>query len=295
MQAIRELGANYVSLSPIGWSFHLGYEKIIGWGGEEPTLTPNSVRRAIRDAHSVGLKVLLNPQIWVGFYGTPGRWRGGIRMESEEKWEEWFQEYMRFILFWAWLAQEEGVELFSVGSELEGTTRERVEDWRRVIRSVRAVYRGPCTYSANWSGEFESFPLWDELEYIGVSGYFPIGSGGKEERLQAAEGIKKRLVAVSERYKKKPVLFLEVGYRSVAGAGEKPAEWEDEVLRMPDLEEQRLCYEVFFEAFWDEHWFSGAYLWNWYSDPQYRPLVENDYSFRGKPAEGVVRRYFGKR
>jgi len=288
---IAASGANYVTLTPLGWSYNLESTEIFGYRGENPTLTPDGVRQAIRDAHAAGLKVLLNPHLWVGLYGTPTLWRGKIKMKSERDWDLWFGSYKDFIGFWAKMADEEKVALFSVGSELVEATRARPETWKDIISYVRGIYSGPCIYSANWLDEYERIPFWNQLEYVAISAYFPIGAGSKEERLAAASEVRAELKAFAENIGK-PVLFAESGFRSIAEAGAAPAEWVDRGIPAPDFKEQALCYEVWIETFGNERWLSGIHWWAQHSDPEYIPFVANGYSFSGKPAGEILSAYF---
>ncbi len=291
LEEIRSLGANAVSLSPVGYVFNLHDPRVFGYLGENETLTPDHVRRMIRDAKAAGLKVFLNPHLWVGLYGAPGEWRGNIAMRTDAEWDEWFRNYGTFIRFWARVAQEEGVDLFSVGSELVAATKAKPDAWRRLIREVRGIYRGPCTYASNWSGELDHITFWDDLEYLAISAYYPVGPGDRVERLARAAATRAEVQALSEKWAK-PVLFAEIGYRSVAGAGEKPAEWKIGDPAAPDPDEQRLNFEVFFETYWNEPWFFGGYVWSWFSDPDFKVTVPNDYQIRGRPASAVVSDYF---
>lgn len=287
---IAASGANFVTLTPLGWSYNLSSTEIVGYRGEEPTLTPERVRQAIRDAHAAGLQVLLNPHLWVGLYGTPTKWRGQIKMENDADWERWFRSYREFILFWAEIAREERVALFSIGSELVEATRARPEAWRGIIRDVRGVYPGPCIYSANWLDEYERIPFWNELEYVAISAYFPIGNGSREERLAQAASTRDELEAFARKVGKS-ILFAESGFRSIAEAGNSPAEWVDRGIPAPDFKEQALCYDVWIETFGNLPWLSGIHWWAQHSDPDYVPFVENGYGFENKPAGEILRRY----
>jgi len=289
LRLVRELGANAVSISPVGYMFNLHDPRVFGYRGEDLTMTPERVRKTIRDAHAAGLQVFLNPHIWVGLYGSPGEWRGDVEMKSDEDWRKWFKSYREFILFFARMAEEEGVELFSVGSEMRRATEMRPYEWRLLIREVRGVYHGPCTYAANWSEEFDRIPFWDLLEYVGISAYFPVGSGTLEERIAAASEVRDGLARFSRAWNK-PIFFAELGFRSAARAGEAPSEWKTGAA--VDLEEQRLCYEAMLPVMWNEPWFSGVYCWQWFSDLTFSPDPATDFQFRGKPAEAVIRQFF---
>jgi hypothetical protein len=293
LAAVRALGATHVSLHPIGYSFNVQHPAIFGYRGEDLTLTEERLRRTIRDAHAAGLKVLLNPHLWVGVHWGQGDWRGDIRMRSEEEWKRWFDEYRTFILYFARIAQDEQVALFVVGSELQGSTLTKPDAWRAIIRDVRGVFKGPCTYSANWGGEFEDITFWDELEYLGISAYFPLADGTATDFEGRARGLAERLRRLHERTRK-PILFVESGFQSQPGAALDPSKWSWNSRARVDLELQRTLYDVWMRAFWQERWFAGVYWWQWFSDSSYRGPEDNSYIFRGKPAEAVVKEWFAR-
>src|SRR5439155_5964751 len=124
--------------------------------------TDASVAHAIRRAHALGMAVVLKPQIWI----VPDMFSGDLRLEGAA-WRDWWTNYAQFIRHYRDLAQATGVEVFCIGTELGGVTLAHPNDWRLLIRDVRAGYRGRVTYSANWWEEFEKLPFWDALDFIG--------------------------------------------------------------------------------------------------------------------------------
>jgi hypothetical protein len=291
LSALKQLGATDVSLQPIGYSFNVHHPEIFGYRGEDLTLTEERLVQAMRDAKAAGLRVLLNPQLWIGVHWGIGDWRGEVEMTNDQDWEKWFQSYESFISYFARIAQTERVDLFSVGSELDKVTELKPERFRAVIRKVRSIFTGPCTYSANWGGEFERIPFWDDLEYLGISAYFPIGNGSNEDRRAEAEKVKDRLAEVQRRTNK-PILFLETGFQSQPDAGVNPSHWSWNSGATSDLKEQKLCYEAWLPVFWEESWFQGAYLWQWFSDGEYDRRQVTGYTFRFKPAADFIRELF---
>lgn len=61
-------------------------------------------------------------------------WRGKINPDS---WDQWWASYTDFILRYAALCQENGVDVFLVGSELISTEKQETR-WRELIGKVRA-------------------------------------------------------------------------------------------------------------------------------------------------------------
>ena len=112
------------------------------------TPSDKSVRHVIKKAREYGMKVLLKPHIDIISGGENSR--SDIGFHASEKWDKWFTSYMAFITHYARIARDEDVEFFCVGTELAFASRQE-GFWRdRVIRGVRAVFKGQITYAANW-------------------------------------------------------------------------------------------------------------------------------------------------
>jgi hypothetical protein len=60
-----------------------------------------------------------------------------------------------------------------------------------------------------------------------------------------------------------------------------------------DLQEQADCYRALFEAVWDQPWFAGIYWWAWRCRPFCRWASDLDYTPYDKPAEALLRAYYG--
>ncbi len=257
---------------------------------ESRTPTMDDLRTIIRWAKGLGFRVMLKPHLDV----LDGTWRGLIDFgREEEKWRAWFDSYRKFILRYAALAAAEGVDLFCVGVELGGTMG-RVREWGSVIREIRRTYPGPLTYAANWDGEMWKVPFWKDLDYVGIDAYYPLTgsfSPSLDELVRAWNGPLRGLGCLAKRVGN-PILFTEIGYRSVDGALREPWRWDNP--GKPDPQEQALGYRAFFEAVWGkESWFAGAFFWHWEVDPDAGGPGDTGYTPQGKPAEGVLREYFG--
>ncbi len=259
----------------------------IYWGETDEGLVATA-----RLARRAGIRTLLKPHLWVGGWHDAG-WSGDIRMKSEEDWRAWFGAYRRFILHYALLAGENGMEAFSVGTELQGATLDHEKEWRSLIAEVRKVYRGRLTYAANWDREFEALPFWDALDFAGVQAYFPLAAGSDpsvQELLAGWEPHLRMLEKVSARIHRK-VVFTEAGYRSSGRAAAQPWLWRSS--EPANLPAQARCYEAMFRAVWGRPWFRGLFVWKWF--PRFdtrRSPGDNNFTPQGKPAEEVLGRWY---
>jgi len=245
---------------------------------ENRTPTLSSVRTVLQSARQAGLATALKPHVDL----DDGGWRGRIRPPNVTT---WFSAYEDFLQPWLQLAREEGVELFVVGTELAGTL-EHEGAWRELIAELDADFDGDLLYAASWD-EAEDVPFWDQLEFVGVNAYFPLSSSDSPTRLDLLAAWQqwmwrlKRLRAQSDR----PLVFTEVGYRSVDGAARAPFEFQNDPRY--DGGEQADLYWALLEASGDKGWLEGIVLWNWLARGGGGPN-DRDFTVRGKPAEEIV-------
>ncbi|RLE56087.1 MAG: hypothetical protein DRJ40_06690 [Thermoprotei archaeon] len=258
------------------------------------------LRKMVEVAHNLGLKVMLVLFLLV----DDGTWRGFIKPSDVE---EWFRSYKRAVLHYAKLAQELGVEVLCIGSELESLkSRKYASYWVDIIDSVRSVYSGLITYNTNWwysewgFRELLDLEWFRYLDFIGVSAYFELSRTEVKSVSELVEcwyhtvhgrNVMSDLEKLARRYGK-PIVLTEVGYRSVKGAEIKP--WKFSDSGKPDPEKQAMCFEALFRAFLGNPrpWFRGVFVWGWTTDPSTGTPSDTSYDLKGKPASDVVRKWF---
>ncbi|NQT32739.1 MAG: hypothetical protein HQ594_03590 [Candidatus Omnitrophica bacterium] len=253
--------------------------------------TPNdqSVIKAIKYAHNAGLKVLLKPHIDLINAGEEGYWRGDIGFYKEEGWDKWFDSYEKFITHYAKIAEENGVELFCVGTELAFATQ-KTDRWRKIISSCRKIFSGDLVYAANWDN-YQNVKFWDDLDYAGIDAYFPLSYKSDPGIDDLLSGWQKWLRDI-RRWQSdvnKPVIFTEIGYPSSLHAPSEP--WADG-RGTPQLDLQASLYTAFFEAVGDSPWLAGVYWWDWSPYLNDGGLKNNHFTPRNKPAAKVLKEHF---
>lgn len=286
------LGADTVLISNAGYQEHAGSDSF----HLDPEVSPTEQQwmEIFELARRHGLRVILMPIILLSHpRGT--EWRGVINPPS---WDDWMEQYQKFILHFAALAARGRIEMMTVGSEL--VTAEKsvpVEQWRRLIREVRKVFPGKLSYSSNWD-HYKVVQFWDELDVVGMTSYYKLASEPNpslESLVAAWQPIKRGLL----RWQKeigKPLLFTEVGWCSQSGAAIEPWNYYHDQRATPEgLQEQLRCYQAFIETWRDQILtgrppVGGVIWWEW-------PLTEGgekDYNYtpKGKPAEQVLRAWF---
>ena len=303
LDSLKALGVDWIAIMPYGYQNGATGDQVFGYPTNEgrteffnrtdPTLTDGDVMAEGASAHTRGIGVTIKPQIWSHDFWRGGEWHGTIRQNSPEAHARWWETYKAFALHYAHIAEESHAEQYCICTELVHMTTEHSDEWRSLIAEIRTVYRGRLTYAAHWDTEFEKITFWDALDYIGLSAYFPLDvpdSASVETLVEAWQSPRQRIQAVVRRFRR-PVLFMEAGYRSMAGTFRKP--WEDKA-RVPDNNAQARAYEALFRAFADERWWKGVYFWKTFTDPalSYETEDGTSFSFRGKPAQETVKKWF---
>lgn len=99
----------------------------------------NDLRSIFRKLRKNNLKIFFKPVVEIN-----GVWRGFIKGSPK-----WFAKvYTPYIVQMARLAQRERVDLFSMGSEYQAAV-DKTDEWVKVIKKVRAAYKGRITYVGN--------------------------------------------------------------------------------------------------------------------------------------------------
>ena len=293
LRAIADLGATHLVLVSFGFQpaahdprirMHTGADDAADWYSE----TDAGIRALSRRADSLGMGLVLKPHLWVG---REGQARADISFDRAQDWQAWQQQYHRFLMHYAQLADEVEADLLVVGTELAGTSTAREAFWRGLIEDVRAVYDGKLTYAANWHEEYESVPFWDALDYVGVQGYFPLSQEESPSVSTLRAGWNAPLTTLRHVAARaaRPVFFTELGYRSAQGTAAEPWRWpSDGDTPAPRL--QARLFEAFFAEVWPRPWVGGVALWKWPTDRERHRAV--GFTPQGKPAAATIRRGF---
>lgn len=292
LEECTKMGATWIALTPFGRVGDLAGR------GVDPTFeTPfeknrEDVRRAIRMAHAHGLRVMLVPHLWV----ESGEWRAKIDPPTDAAWEAWTRSYGSFVKAWAEVAEAEHVDLLSAGVELRSwVTTPRAPSFAALVRELRAIYKGPITYSANWD-DVEDTVVLGELDLIGVNAFYPLADKDGAPFSALLEGgrrVRERVARLADTWQK-PVLFTEIGYTTRPDPAIRPWEWPDKMENVKvDEAAQADAYRALVAPLLDEPRFAGFFVWRVYADPDdVSQEAEWGFSPRGKLAELVVRDAF---
>lgn len=289
MQQLKQLGVTWIAEIPYGFMPARNAAQIHYAGSDIFGESDESMLAATLQAHTLGMKVMMKPQLWLHFDSWPGK----IDFDTDQQWNDWFDSYEKWIVHYAILSELIHADLFCIGTELSQTTLAKPDRWRAIIQKVRNVYHGPIVYASNWGKEFEEMTFWDALDYIGLDNYYPVRKDTKDhtaEMRAAFEQQKAKIKAISDHYHK-PVLFTEIGYHATDGAG--MGTHEDDYDGYNE-HAQAECYQMAMEAYWNEPWFSGMYWWKWFSDPDDTGRNADPHSPHGRAAEKIIQQWYQK-
>jgi Glycoside Hydrolase Family 113 len=289
--ALAATGANWAGVLATWYQANKS-STMIAANGQSPT--DAAVIAAIDDLHKNGIKVMLKPHV----DATSGEWRGTFMPGDVDA---WFANYTTFITHYAQLAHDHNVEMFCIGTELvQLTGSANAARWANVITAIRGVYpSGLLTYAANAVGsadEFTAVSFWDnpEINLIGLDAYVPLTNQNNPTIAQLVAGWTlnasgDNAVAAYHNVSlahSKPVIFTEIGYRSVDGANKAPFDFSAGTTF--DAGEQHDCYEAMYEVWSQQSSFmKGAFWWDWAVPVP--AANDTGYEVLGKPAEAVVR------
>ena len=288
----KRLGSSWVSLTPFARVYDLKSTGI-SLSFEAPFEdNRRAIGRAIRQAHALGLRVLIVPHLWV----ESGEWRGEIDPGSDAAWDEWSRNYRAFLLTWADVARDSQADMLSVGVELRSwLTTAHARSFEPILRDVRKAYPGLLTYAGNWD-DIEQTVILGELDVIGLNAFFPLAEKDGASFEQLSEGgqrVRDRLAKLAA-FWQKPIFFNEFGYTTRKNTAIRPWEWPDKMSQVePDQAAQADAYRALLSPFIDEPWFAGFFVWRLYADPDdMSQEAEWGFSPRGKLAELVLRDAF---
>lgn len=292
LNQIADVGADTVLISNAGYQEHAGSETF----QIDPKVTPSHEQwmEIFEIAHDNGLRVVLMPIILLSD-PRGNEWRGVINPPS---WDDWMEQYEQFLLHFARIAAAGDVEVMTIGSELVSAEKYvHVDQWRGLIQSVRRVFPGKLSYSANWD-HYKMVRFWSELDLIGMTSYYKLADEPNptvDELVEEWKPIKRGILRWQEKIGK-PILFTEVGWCSQEGASIEPWNYyRSQHATRAGLEEQKNNYIAFIETWHDQvlrpdPTVGGIIWWEW-------PKVEGgpedfNYTPKGKPAEKILREFF---
>lgn len=283
LDRLGRLGVDAVSIMPFAYQPRANRPEL-RFASRRPTSeTDTGAVHAARRARARGFVVLWKPHLWISHES----WPGDVAMTSEADWTAWWASYRGYVLHQAVLAEAAGAEIFSLGVEL-GRTLERRDEWARLIADTRRIFSGALTYAGNWHDDWELFPYWERLDFVGIDAYFPLGAPDATEadlRRTAAE-----LAAGWEREARRlgrPILLTEVGFSA------RPSAWVDPHREGGEVDEaaQATAWRALLDGLGKPPWLAGIFAWKVFS-ADLGPPTDPDFRILDRPAERELERWF---
>jgi len=287
---ITDMETDWISVIPYGFSPvgspNVTFDSQWQWWGEKS----EGATTLCEYAQEHDLKIMVKPHIWIS-----GDWIGNYELQTEEEYLQWEENYTAYILNFAQIAEEQGAEIFCVGTEYKKIAVQRPEYWRGLIAEVRNIFSGKLTYAANWDN-YRFITFWDDLDFIGIDAYFPL----VEAKTPSVPNLKEAWMPIKNDLKafcqeqNRSITFTEFGYMSLDYTAWHNWENESNKGSLPvNMLAQYNSYQAFFETLWDEEWFGGGFLWKWYHDhPTAGGTNDKDYTPQNKPAAEIIQTYY---
>ena len=292
IEPVITINANWVTLMPFGFmktesDTSIAFNSKRQWINERK----EGIESTSKLFKSKKIKVMLKPQIWI----PKGGFTGNTKMKSEKEWIAFENNYEKFILFYAKIAQTTNCELFCIGTEMNSFVTARPSYWNSLILKIKKIYIGKITYAENWDS-YQEVPFIDKLDYIGIDAYFPLDTA-KTPTVKAIEiawqPLKKEMQLFSKKHNKK-ILFTEYGYQSKDFVTLEP--WNHTKNRNINLISQENALLALYNHFWNEDWFAGGFLWKWYDNhKEAGGINDSDYTVQNKPSEKIVKKQYSKK
>jgi len=291
MRRLASNGLDWICLTVNAWQEAFYSTRIFSLYGM--TQTDGEIEHAVALARSLGLKVCLKPMVNC----LDRAWRARINFPTEEEthyWDQWFDSYTRFMTYYGAMAERLGCEMLCTGCEMAGMDSQ-TDRCRKMIREVRKVYSGIIMHNIN-HGDERRFGWLDEVDVIGISGYYPVTDGTdrsidkmRERWKSVAEGLER----LHEHFGR-PVMFAEIGVRNEQGCSAYPWDFHDRPEKPSDEQEQSDFYETAMEATWDIPWFAGYFWWDWKAvlPPEEKARENRNFTVYGKLAEKTLKKWY---
>lgn len=184
------------------------------------------LRAFAQEAHERGLEVILRPIMYLE--DDSQYWRGQIQPSDPGA---WFESHGEVMGHYVELAEEEGIEYFSFGSELTSMESPAYTSyWNEILEKADKNYSGKMLFSINWGSLIYGVGINTELltnpaiDQIGLSYYYEhwdVPSGATPDQLLASmNDLPLFEIETLHNLTGKHILIVE------AGATSTPAPWQ---------------------------------------------------------------------
>ncbi len=278
IQWLKGIHVNWVGIS-VALTYEDSLDSTVDVSHE--TFPDDAIRQMVRDFRAEGISVYMTLAFEAGdaeessrpafrwLLGDPGSPATGIPDDGEaaiqpEFWPWWpkhpdherfvaefWETYTQWAVHFARIAEEEGVRLYSLGTETDSLFRTRSggEYWtndfgdelQSMVKEVRGVYHGLLTYDMHFHAVVQDFfqpgsdCLWEDLglDVVGISAWFdlirlPPTSVMSVSQLEDLYDriFREHLIPITERSPGRPILFTEYGALDLVSTPARPGNSE---------------------------------------------------------------------
>ncbi|MEO9030092.1 MAG: hypothetical protein ABI413_14890 [Ktedonobacteraceae bacterium] len=260
----NQTGSTWLEI-PTLFSQATSYSTSVGTGVNAPNLS--DFASGIRRAHALGYHVFFVPLSKVD---VPGDWAGTIQFSTQSQEQAWFDSYWNTLKPYATVAQENGVEQMSIGTELVWLEHNAPDSfWNELITHVQSVFKGTLTYDMNWWRSLYQPPAnWlknPALSMIGVSEYVSIVDHPEHVASNAMIGLWKdnvgKLIDSFSMQIGKKMIISEIGYRDTYDTFYNP--YASQSSAPVDTADQAAAYDAAFTNIFADQYIEGVFCWGW--------------------------------
>lgn len=311
---INDLNSGWVILAPT-WTYSTTNPPILEPVPGADMLLPDLLQTAYM-AKDKGLKTAVFPQFHFMNSVADAFWTSATL--NDTWWDNWFEQYKRFILNFADFAQTEQVDAIILGGEsispalpsgkLPNGSPSNVPEiselyWEELIEEIRNHFTGTIVWAMPYSEELDTPPNWiDKTDKIYILWSKPIAqSGSTPSQVELSQTVGNLLdTDIKPLYEStgKPIL-IGIGFPSTTGSASGCIMINEECTHLDtfnsenfqipsnliNLQEQADIYNAFFVAFNSRSWIGGAVSRDYYPPAA---LKSGSNSVHGKPAADVI-------
>jgi len=276
-----------------------------------------SLRAAFAAARGLNLSIVLCAVVdpsWdntsnVRASGSPGTvWRGMVgRRFSPSDWAAWFSSFRAYFMPYFAAAAEAGAHTLQLASEMDFAFAAAPQAWAALAAEVRALCPASTRLSIAVNAHTAAALTWlGALDAVGLDLYtslgapLPLGQAPAVADLGAAYAAAV-LPALEALWARNLTLYIsETGFQSrpnchVRPSGTAPLDAYDDSSWPVTVDTacQANAYEALFRFAASQPRLTGAYLWLWRTDATTGGTCDDDFTPFAKPAEAVLRRWYG--
>ncbi|MFQ5604591.1 MAG: dockerin type I domain-containing protein [bacterium] len=306
MDAAMRIGAGWIGVVPAAFYQRIAPLPQIKPENNSISLTNEKDYAAIvASAHSKGFKISHTEQVAPGFNLRAGELDSLEFYKSQHQWwASWFDQWEKYLLPRAELAEKYGADMLSVLLGAEDTFRpsafpEYGNRWRAIIDSVRLRYSGIIAIDVYGTTDLDFADAIDVLR-IGVFPGMYLGMGIiSDTHNPTVQEIRQITETFFDWFEtdvgsKVPVYFAFQANSSDAQVESEPPPPVTDI----DYGEQVVYYEGFLEALEDESWVSGLFSqrWDWFDGLDHPGIFFDSMtgnSPRNKPVEQLIKLWYG--